>query len=60
MDVLKKLFSFLVCITYVLGAIGGTAYLFYFKEPLFAVAILAICAMAFPYVKAKFKRLLEA
>ena len=52
---LKKIYDFLVIIVFVLAAIGGTAYLFYFKQYLFAVTNIALVAMAIPYLISRIK-----
>ena len=55
MENLKKIFDFLVIVVFVLAAIGGTAYLFYYKQCLFGVANLALVAMAVPYLISRIK-----
>ena len=52
---LKKIYDFLVIIIFVLAAIGGTAYLFYFKQYLFGVTNMALVAMAVPYLISRIK-----
>ena len=52
---LKKIYDFLVIIVFVLAAIGGTAYLFYFKQYLFGVTNIALVAMAVPYLISRIK-----
>ena len=52
---LKKIYDFLVIIVFVLAAIGGTAYLFYFKQYLFAITNIALVAMAVPYLISRIK-----
>ena len=52
---LKKIYDFLVIVVFVLAAIGGTAYLFYFKQYLFGVTNIALVAMAFPYLISRIK-----
>lgn len=52
---LKKIYDFLVIIVFVLAAIGGTAYLFYFKQYLFGVTNMALVAMAVPYLISRIK-----
>lgn len=52
---LKKIYDFLVIIVFVLAAIGGTAYLFYFKQYLFGVTNVALVAMAVPYLISRIK-----
>lgn len=42
-----------------MGAVGGTAYCFYFHEPVMAVCVLALAALAFPYVRECFKSLMN-
>ena len=52
---LKKIYDFLVIIVFVLASIGGTAYLFYFKQYLFGVTNIALVAMAVPYLISRIK-----
>ena len=52
---LKKIYDFLVIIVFVLAAIGGTAYLFYFKQYLFGLTNIALVAMAVPYLISRIK-----
>ena len=52
---LKKIYDFLVIVVFVLAAIGGTAYLFYFKQYLFAITNIALVAMAVPYLISRIK-----
>ena len=49
MENLKKIYDFVVICVFVLAAIGGTSYLFYFKQYLFGATNLALVAMAVPY-----------
>ena len=55
MENLKKIYDFVVVCVFVLAAIGGTSYLFYFKEFLFGVTNLALVAMAVPYLISRIK-----
>lgn len=50
MENLKKIYNFLAICVFILAAIGGTAYLFYYKQCLFGVTNLALVAMAIPYI----------
>ena len=43
-----------ICV-FVLAAIGGTSYLFYFKQYLFGATNLALVAMAVPYIISRIK-----
>ena len=52
---LKKIYDFVVIVVFVLAAIGGTAYLFYFKQYLFAITNIALVAMAVPYLISRIK-----
>ena len=52
---LKKIYDFVVIVVFVLAAIGGTAYLFYFKQCLFAITNIALVAMAVPYLISRIK-----
>ena len=55
MDNLKKIYNFLVICVFILAAIGGTAYLFYYKQYLFGVTNLALVAMVTPYIISRVK-----
>ena len=55
MENLKKIYDFAVICVFVLAAIGGTSYLFYFKQCLFGVTNLALVAMAVPYLISRIK-----
>ena len=55
MENLKKIYDFVVICVFILGAIGGTSYLFYFKQYLFGVTNLALVAMAVPYLISRIK-----
>ena len=59
METLRKFFCFLCAIVAVLAAIGGTAYLFYYHQPVMGIANLCLAAMAAPYVIARVKELLK-
>lgn len=55
MENLKKIYDFVVICVFVLAAIGGTSYLFYFKQYLFGATNLALVAMAVPYFISRIK-----
>lgn len=55
MENLKKIYDFAVICIFVLAAIGGTSYLFYFKQYLFGATNLALVAMAVPYLISRIK-----
>ena len=55
MENLKKIYDFVVICVFVLAAIGGTSYLFYFKQYLFGATNLALVAMAVPYIISRIK-----
>ena len=59
METLRKFFCFAVACVAILGAIGGTAYLFYYHQPVMAIATLCLAAMAAPYVITRVKELLK-
>lgn len=59
METIRKIYCFFCIIVAVLAAIGGTAYLFYYHQPVMAVAVLCLAAMAAPYVVARVKELLK-
>ena len=49
---------FLICL-YVLGTIGGIGYACYNKAYTVAVGVAAVAAMAFPYIKGVFNKMVE-
>ena len=55
MENLKKIYDFAIICVFVLAAIGGTSYLFYFKQYLFGATNLALVAMAVPYLISRIK-----
>ena len=55
MENLKKIYNFLAICVFIMAAIGGTAYLFYYKQYLFGVTNLALVAMATPYIIRRIK-----
>lgn len=55
MENLKKIYDFLAICVFCLAAIGGTAYLFYYKQYLYGVTNLALVAMAIPYIICRIK-----
>lgn len=55
MENLKKIYDFLAICVFCLAAIGGSAYLFYYKQYLFGVTNLALVAMAIPYIISRIK-----
>lgn len=59
METIKKIVYFLAAFAYVMAAIGGTAYLFYFGKPQFGMLNICLAAMAFPWVKKAVKELLN-
>lgn len=59
MESLKKIAAFIVCTVWAFATIGSTAYLIYYGKPQFAIASLAVSAMAFPYVRNKFNLLIK-
>lgn len=56
-ETVSKLLALVVLCVYVLAAIGGTAYLFFYGLPLFGVTSLALAVMAFPVAKKAWKTL---
>ena len=48
----------LICL-YLLGTIGGIGYACYNHAYLIAIGVAAVAAMAFPYIKGKFKKMVE-
>lgn len=59
MENLKKVMAFIVCTVWAFATIGSTAYLLYYGKPQFAIATLAVSAMAIPYVRNKFNLLIK-
>ena len=57
MENLKKIYNFLAICVFILAAIGGTAYLFYYKQCLFGVTNIALVAMAIPYIISRIKNI---
>ena len=55
METLEKIYDFLAICVFILAAIGGSAYLFYYKQYLFGVTNLALVAMAIPYIISRIK-----
>ena len=55
MENLKKIYDFLAICVFILAAIGGSAYLFYYKQYLFGVTNLALVAMVIPYIISRIK-----
>lgn len=55
MENLKKIYDFLAICVFILAAIGGSAYLFYYKQYLYGVTNLALVAMAIPYIICRIK-----
>lgn len=54
----KKIAAFFALCAYVLGTIGGVAYLFYFHKAPFAFAELVVSVLAFPQVRSAFNLLI--
>lgn len=52
---MSKIIDFFILVIAVLAAIGGTAYLFYDHHILFGIANLCLAAMAFPFLKERYK-----
>ena len=55
MENLKKIYDFLAICVFILAAIGGTTYMFYYKQYLFGVTNIALVAMAIPYIISRIK-----
>ena len=58
-EIFRQLYCFLCVCIYALAAIGGIAYLFYDKHLVFAVAAIAVTAMATPYLIERIKELMR-
>lgn len=52
------IYFFQICL-YILGTVGGLGYVLYNKAYPIAVGVTAVSAMAFPYIKGVFKKMLE-
>lgn len=59
MEKYKGFICFLQICLYILGTIGGIGYACYNHAYLIAVGVAAVAAMAFPYIKGKFKKMVE-
>ena len=59
MEKYKGFICFLLICLYVLGTIGGIGFACYNHAYLIAVGVAAVAAMAFPYIKEKFKKMVE-
>lgn len=57
-EMLRQMYCFICVCVYALAAIGGIAYLFYDKHLVFAVAAIAVTAMATPYLIERIKELM--
>ena len=57
--ILLKIAAFICCCVFTLATIGGTAYLFYFRKPLFGVVNILLAGMAVPFIITQVKRILE-
>lgn len=55
MGFIKGFGTILMLMVYVMGVIGGFGYLAHYGCWLFAICVLCVGAMAFPFVKSKFK-----
>lgn len=55
---MNKIYDFFAAVAYVLGTIGGVAYLLYYRQWFIAVAVAVVAAMAFPFVRDRVKDLL--
>ena len=59
MEKYKGFIYFLLICLYILGTIGGIGYACYNHAYLIAVGVAAVAAMAFPYIKGVFKKMVE-
>ena len=59
MEKYKGFICFLQICLYILGSIGGIGYALYNKAYPVAVGVAAVAAMAFPYIKGVFKKMVE-
>lgn len=56
---MNKIYDFACCCAYLLGAVGGFGFLAHNRNWLFALAVLSLAAMAFPFMRDRFKDLLD-
>lgn len=56
---MKGIYHFVCCCAWAVGGIGGFGLSIYHKEPVIAVCVAALTAMAFPYVRECFKSLMN-
>ena len=59
MEKYKGFICFALICLYILGTIGGIGYACYNHAYLIAVGVAAVAAMAFPYIKGVFKKMVE-
>lgn len=59
METLKKIYSAICVVVALFAAIGGTIVFFCYHQPVFAVANIALAAMAAPFVIERLKNFLE-
>lgn len=59
MEKYKGFVCFFLFALYILGTIGGIGYACYNHAYLIAVGVAAVAAMAFPYIKGVFKKMVE-
>lgn len=58
-EILRQLYCFVCLCVYALAAIGGVAYLFHDHHFVFAIAAIAVTAMATPYLIERIKELMQ-
>lgn len=58
-EMIRKFFCFFCITFYALAAIGGIAYLLYYKHMIFAIAAIVTTAMATPYLIERIKELMS-
>jgi hypothetical protein len=58
-QVMKKLFSFVILCLYALGTIGGLGYTAYCKAYVITVGVMALVVMAYPVARSYFKFLTD-
>ena len=54
---MKQIFSLLCLAAWAIGGLGGYGYCLHYKQPVTALCIVALAAMAFPYVRKCWKQL---
>lgn len=59
MEIIKKLYEFLILVVAFFAAFAGAGWLFYDRHIAPGIAVICLAAMAFPFVRDKFKDLIS-